>query len=215
MATESPIRMSETSGKWASRKKAAKIAPSSTNMAAEELKLLMRGHRFHSSEKDVSPNRSGSAPPSMEGSFLAIDNLLSQQDSSISGSLASLSSVIERCESEEQLRSDPAYLAYYCANVNLNPRLPPPLISWENRRLARHIGSFSQNGGPANGSSNVPLNLSQGALPTHKEESEDDQSPQKDSNDWVDQRSGTWSGEDAASLAGQHKNAGDLIQVRN
>ncbi|CAN6552101.1 unnamed protein product [Malus baccata var. baccata] len=212
MATESPIRMSETSGKWAPRKKTAKLAPSSANMAAEELKLLLRGHKFQSSGQDVSPNRSGSAPPSMEGSFLAIDNLLSQQDSSMNGSLATLGSVIERCETEEQLRADPAYLAYYCANVNLNPRLPRPLISWENRRLARNIGSFSQSRGPVDGSGNFLLHMSQGSLPTHKEESEDDQSSQLFSNDWVDQTSEVWLGEGAASLVGQHQNVGDLIQ---
>ncbi|KAM5553752.1 hypothetical protein ABKV19_025806 [Rosa sericea] len=203
MATESPIRMSETGGNWGSHKKPAKLASSSANMTAEELKLLLRDHRFHSSRKDVAPNRSGSAPPSMEGSFLAINNLLSQQDSGMTGSLASLTSVIERCESEEQLRSDPAYLAYYCANVNLNPRLPPPLISWENRRLARHIGSFSPNLGPVDDSGNGSLHMSPGLLPTHEEESEDDQTPQQASNDWVDQTS---SGEEAAQLIGQQKN---------
>ncbi|XP_009334572.2 pumilio homolog 6, chloroplastic-like [Pyrus x bretschneideri] len=205
MATESPIRMSETSAKWAPHKKTA--------MAAEELKLLLRGHKFKSSRQDISPNRSGSAPPSMEGSFLAINDLLSQQDTSMNGSLASLSSVIERCETEEQLRADPAYLAYYCANVNLNPRLPRPLISWENRRLARHIGSFSQNWGPEDCSGNFLLHVSQGSLPTHKEESEDDQSSQHVSNDWVDRTSEVWSGEGAASFIDhQHQNASDLIQ---
>ncbi|KAL6332032.1 hypothetical protein AAG906_020391 [Vitis piasezkii] len=53
----------------------------------------------------------------------------------LNSSLASLRSAIENSESEEQLRSDPAYFAYYCSNVNLNPRLPPPLISRENQRL--------------------------------------------------------------------------------
>ncbi|RVW85996.1 Pumilio-like 5 [Vitis vinifera] len=80
------------------------------------------------------PNRSGSAPPSMEGSFAAIRNLMTPQNN-LNSSLASLSSAIENSESEEQLRSDPAYFAYYCSNVNLNPRLPPPLISRENQRL--------------------------------------------------------------------------------
>ncbi|XP_050372305.1 pumilio homolog 6, chloroplastic [Argentina anserina] len=205
MATESPIRMSETGGNWASHNKPAKFAPSSANMTAEELELLLRDHRFLSSRKDVSPNRSGSAPPSMEGSFLAIDNLLSQQVSSITGSLASLSSVIERCESEEQLRSDPAYLAYYCANVNLNPRLPAPLISWENRRLARHIGSFSPNLGVVDDSGNGLFHMSPAPLPTHQEESEDDQSPPQALNDWVDK---TNSGDEAAQLTGQQKNEG-------
>uniref|UniRef100_F6I6Q4 Uncharacterized protein n=1 Tax=Vitis vinifera TaxID=29760 RepID=F6I6Q4_VITVI len=80
------------------------------------------------------PNRNGSAPPSMEGSFAAIRNLMTPQNN-LNSSLASLSSAIENSESEEQLRSDPAYFAYYCSNVNLNPRLPPPLISRENQRL--------------------------------------------------------------------------------
>lgn len=206
MATESPIRMSETGGNWASHNKQAKLAQSSANMTAEELKLLLRDHRFQSSRKDVAPNRSGSAPPSMEGSFLAINNLLSQQDSGMPGSLESLTSVIERCESEEQLRSDPAYLAYYCANVNLNPRLPAPLISWENQRLARHIGSFSPILGAVDGSGNVSLHMSPVLLPTHQEESEDDQTLPQASNDWVDQTS---SGEEAAQLIGQQKNVGD------
>ncbi|CAN6677733.1 unnamed protein product [Malus baccata var. baccata] len=130
-------------------------------MAAEELKLLLRGHKFKSNKHEVSLNRSGSVPPSMEGSFLAIDNLLSQQDTSMNGSLASLSSVIERCKIEEQLRPDPACLAYYCANVNLNPRLPRPLFSWENRRVASYIGSFSQNGGPEDFWGSAP------PVPTH------------------------------------------------
>ncbi|KAJ7979427.1 Pumilio-like 5 [Quillaja saponaria] len=137
MATESPIRISE----------AATFAASSGNMATEELGLLLKGHRFSGSERDVVPNRSGSAPPSMEGSFVAIQNLLAQQNSNMNTSLETLTRAIQNCESEEQLRADPAYLAYYCSNVNLNPRLPPPLISWEKRRLVRHIDSFSNNRG--------------------------------------------------------------------
>ncbi|KAJ0075459.1 hypothetical protein Patl1_35219 [Pistacia atlantica] len=45
-------------------------------MAAEELGLLLKGNRFHGDQTDMIPNRSGSAPPSMEGSFAAIGNLL-------------------------------------------------------------------------------------------------------------------------------------------
>ncbi|KAM1172483.1 hypothetical protein ACFXTH_022705 [Malus domestica] len=213
MATEIPIRMSETSGKWAPRKKTAKFALSSADMAAEELKLLLRGYKFKSNKHEVSPNRSGSAPPSMEGSFLAIDNLLSQQDSNMNGSLASLSSVIERCEIEEQLQANPTCLAYYCANVNLNPRLPRPLFSWENRRLASYIGNFSQNEGPVDCSGSFLLHVSQGSLHTHKEEYEDDQSSQHVSNDCVNQTNEVWFGEGAASFVDhQHQNASDLIQ---
>ncbi|KAK4367185.1 hypothetical protein RND71_015065 [Anisodus tanguticus] len=41
------------------------------------------------------------------------------------------------CRSIEELRSDPAYIAYYYSNVNLNPRLPPPLLSKEEWRFAQ------------------------------------------------------------------------------
>ncbi|RVW64138.1 Pumilio-like 6, chloroplastic [Vitis vinifera] len=186
MATESPIRMLETSGKWPSPKETATFAPSSSSMAAEELSLLLTDHRFFGNGRDVAPNRSGSAPPSMEGSFAAIENLMSPQNSSLNARYANLNSLIENCEPEEQLRADPAYLAYYCSKINLNPRLPPPLISWGEQ--------------------------ASGTLSTHKEESEDDRSPQKPSDDWEDQSSAFWSGQDAAFLAGQHRSSVDLIQ---
>ena len=207
MATESPIRMSETTGKWQSHKEAATFAPSSASMAVEELGMLLQGRGLQGSGRDAVPNRSGSAPPSMEGSFL------SQQNYNLNASLASLSSAFQNFESEEQLRADPAYVAYYFSNVNQNPRLPLPLMSSENRRLVRHIGRNNLMLASVNDSGNDSLRLSHGTLSTHKEESEDDQSPQKPSDDRVDGTSGFWSGQDVASLRGQHKNVVDLIQV--
>jgi len=213
MATESPIRMSETSGKWPSHQETATFAVSSASVAAEELGLLLKGHKFHGRGRDAVPNRSGSAPPSMEGSFLSMDNLLSQQTYNLNESLASLNSAYE---SEEQMRADPAYLAYYFSKVNLNPRLPPPLTSSENRRVVRQFGSFGNNWTltSVDDSGNSSLHMSHGTLSTQYEESEDDQSPQKPSDDWVDGTSGFWSGQDVASLAGQQKNMVDLIQVK-
>ncbi|KAL2479661.1 Pumilio2 [Abeliophyllum distichum] len=41
--------------------------------------------------------------------------------------------------SEEDLRSDPSYSSYYYSNVNLNPRLPPPIMSREDRRFAQRL----------------------------------------------------------------------------
>ena len=50
--------------------------------------------------------------------------------------------------SEEELRSDPAYLSYYYSNVNLNPRLPPPLLSKEDWRFQQRLkGGASALGG--------------------------------------------------------------------
>jgi pumilio RNA-binding family len=140
---------------------------------------------------------------------------LSQQNYNLNATFESLNSAIQNYESEEQMRADPAYLAYYFSNVNLNPRLPPPLISSENCRVVRHIGSFGNNWATSvDDSGNSSLHMSHGTLSTQYEESEDDQSPQKASDDWVNGTSGFWSGQDVASLAGQHKNVVDLIQVK-
>ncbi|CAI9782210.1 unnamed protein product [Fraxinus pennsylvanica] len=40
---------------------------------------------------------------------------------------------------KKELRSDPAYLSYYYSNVNLNPRLPPPLLSKEDWQFAQRL----------------------------------------------------------------------------
>ncbi|KHN17619.1 Pumilio like 6, chloroplastic [Glycine soja] len=70
MATENPIRISEAGSKWP----------------------------FHGRGKDVVPNSSGSAPPSMEGSFLAIENLLSQ-NTTWNASLGSLNRDMQKDDS--------------------------------------------------------------------------------------------------------------------
>lgn len=206
MATESPIRISEAGGKWPSHKEAATFGQPSRNMVTEDLGILLKGHRFHGRGNDVAPNRSGSAPPSMEGSFLAIENLLHQQNTTENTSLTTLSRAVQNCESEEQLRASPAYLAYYSSNVNLNPRLPPPLTSWENRHLGHHIGSFRDNGRFSSDHG------SKSSLSTHKEEPEDD-SPKRPYENELVKTTGVWHRPGAPSLASQHKNAVDLIQV--
>ena len=106
----------------------------------------------------------------------------------MNSSSSSLGNALGNHESEEQLHSDPAYFAYYCTNVNLNPRLPPPLISRENRRLVRHIGASGSNwrSNSLDDSDNGSLNLSRNSLSTHKEEPEDDRSPRQESDDWAE-----------------------------
>ncbi|XVF69954.1 hypothetical protein PTKIN_Ptkin11bG0122400 [Pterospermum kingtungense] len=214
MATESPIRISEMGRKWPTHQEVAAFAASSTNIAAEELNLLKRGNRLHARGTEAVPNRSGSAPPSIEGSYLAIDNLRSELDATVNVNSASLNSALEKCQSEEQLRADPAYLAYYFSNVNLNPRLPPPLISWGNRHLKRHtvrVGNdlvlcSIDDGG------NSSLHFSKGSLSTHKEVAEDDRSPQQSSDDLIKRSNGFTAGQDVASVAGQQKESVNLVQ---
>ncbi|GKV26730.1 hypothetical protein SLEP1_g35977 [Rubroshorea leprosula] len=204
MATESPMRIVESSGaaKWPSSSDAVILNSPLNDVAVEELRLILKGQRLSGDQTHVVPNRSGSAPPSMEGSFAAFGSLFAWQNSSQGSSLASLSSVTENCEPEEQLRSDPAYISYYWSNINLNPRLPPPLISRENRRLARHIGDFGNKwrATSIDDSGNGSFHAPQGSLSTHEEE--DDGSPD----------GSVLMGQDSGSSTGLHKSLVDLIQ---
>ncbi|KAL5974181.1 hypothetical protein ACLOJK_030844 [Asimina triloba] len=200
--------------KWTSSKESMTFTTSSNNLAAQELGMLLRRHGFSGNGKDAVPSRSGSAPPSIEGSLAAVGNLIGQQHSSLEVNMASLNSAIENCESEEQLRADPAYLAYYWANVNLNPRLPPPLISREKRRLAHHIGGFGDNWKSTSfdDSDSGSFYLRRSALSTHREEPEDEKSPRHSSDDWVERNSDSLLGHLTKSSVGRHKSLVDLIQ---
>ncbi|KZV47072.1 pumilio2-like [Dorcoceras hygrometricum] len=104
----------------------------------KEIGLLLREQRRHEAgdhEKELNLYRSGSAPPTVEGSLSAVGGLLNR--GGVAGSGLGEFAEFARNKSgsvflsEEELRSDPAYLSYYYSNVNLNPRLPPPLLSRE------------------------------------------------------------------------------------
>lgn len=92
----------------------------------EELGLLLQHSQEANErerERELNIYRSGSAPPTVEGSLSAVGGLF--------GHGADLS--------EEELRSDPAYSSYYYAHVNLNPRLPPPALSKEDCRFTQRL----------------------------------------------------------------------------
>ncbi|XP_047316093.1 pumilio homolog 1-like [Impatiens glandulifera] len=96
----------------------------------DELGLLLQGRQGEISdrERDMNLYRSGSAPPTVEGSLTAVGGLFGHGGAVDFGGL-----------SEEEMRSDPSYIAYYYSNVNLNPRLPPPLLSKEDWRFAQRL----------------------------------------------------------------------------
>ncbi|XP_047329900.1 pumilio homolog 1-like [Impatiens glandulifera] len=115
-----------------------------------EITLLLREQqRRHESddlEKELNLHRSGSAPPTIEGSLNAAGRMF--------GGGGSYNEFMDKTQNgfmsqEEEQRSDPAYLSYYYSNVNLNPRLPPPLISKEDWRFTQrmHGGSSAVGGG--------------------------------------------------------------------
>ncbi|XP_044461426.1 pumilio homolog 1-like isoform X2 [Mangifera indica] len=87
-------------------------------------------------EKELNIYRSGSAPPTVEGSLSSIGGLFNKLGSNKGG-----------FSSEEELRADPAYVNYYYSNVNLNPRLPPPLLSKEDWRFTQRLRGGGEVGG--------------------------------------------------------------------
>lgn len=89
----------------------------------EDLGVMRRRQQQEASEREseLARLRSGSAPPTVEGSLTAFGGLFGGGGS------------------EEELRADPSYANYYYSNANLNPRLPPPLVSKEDWRFAQRL----------------------------------------------------------------------------
>ncbi|KAJ8750858.1 hypothetical protein K2173_016039 [Erythroxylum novogranatense] len=202
MATESPLRMH-------SHKEAVVFVPSTPGMSGENLGLLRNSQRFHDIGRDAVPNRSGSAPPSMEGSFLAISNIISQANFNQDSCDGGLQDVIRSFDTGKQLS-----LTFHGSNANSNVRLPTPPILRENRHVGHHTGIFGRNWGlaPVGESDKNSLNVSQPILSTHREETEDECSPQQPCGDVVGRANGFWSGEHVASSAGQSRVLVDLIR---
>ena len=113
----------------------------------KEIGLLLREQRREDAddrEKELNLYRSGSAPPTVEGSLSAVGGLFNHGVGGGGGGGPVFSDFardkgVNGFMSEEELRSDPAYLSYYYSNVNLNPRLPPPLLSKEDWRFAQRL----------------------------------------------------------------------------
>lgn len=114
----------------------------------KEIGMLLRDQRRHEvddHEPELNMYRSGSAPPTVEGSLSAVGGLFGG-GSTAAAAVSEFSG--NGFGSEEELRSDPAYLQYYYSNVNLNPRLPPPLLSKEDWRFQQRLkGGASAVGG--------------------------------------------------------------------
>ncbi|MBA0853938.1 hypothetical protein Goshw_024166 [Gossypium schwendimanii] len=118
----------------------------------KEIGLLLREQHSRQDaddlERELNLYRSGSAPPTVEGSLSAVGGLFGGATSSAGtggGFSASAFSAFAGAKngngfaSDEELRSDPAYHSYYYSNVNLNPRLPPPLLSKEDWKFAQRL----------------------------------------------------------------------------
>lgn len=111
-----------------------------------ELELILQrqpDRQIVNRERDVNIYRSGSAPPTVEGSLNAVGSLfLRDNPGSICNTAAGGSDGngdINGILSEDEIRSHPAYLSYYYSHENINPRLPPPLVSKEDWRVAQRF----------------------------------------------------------------------------
>ncbi|XP_010535464.1 PREDICTED: pumilio homolog 2-like [Tarenaya hassleriana] len=120
----------------------------------KEFGLLLRENCRQESddlERELNLYRSGSAPPTVEGSLTAVGGLFGAGGGG-SGSTAFQELSRDRNEnrlpSDDDFRFDPAYHSYYYSNVNLNPRLPPPVLTREELRYAQRLkGGSSVVGG--------------------------------------------------------------------
>ncbi|GJN15708.1 hypothetical protein PR202_gb02645 [Eleusine coracana subsp. coracana] len=205
MATESAVRIIGGAGARDWSKGFGAFESSVGNLSGEDLGFVDDGTGVYGGWRGSVPNRSGSAPPSMEGSLSALGHLIGQQSGSFEASLANLDDVTDNSKSEDQLRADPAYFEYYGSRVNLNPRLPPPLISRESRRLMNRVGRTKEwRVVSQDNSSKGSLFVPRSTLSTHREEPEDDRSPGLDSSSVEDAQ--TVSSQSAANFESQDFN---------
>ncbi|XVE75391.1 hypothetical protein DITRI_Ditri12bG0090600 [Diplodiscus trichospermus] len=109
-----------------------------------EIELILQGHRnqqFVGCERDLNIYRSGSAPPTVEGSLSAVGSLFANSEFGDIKGIRGFGSNSRNngMLSEDEIRLHPAYLSYYYSNENINPRLPPPLVSKEDWRVAQRF----------------------------------------------------------------------------
>lgn len=108
-----------------------------------ELELILQARlRNQRIERDLDRYRSGSAPPTVEGSLSAVGSLFRNNNlsdiNSVTSSNGNCNNVVL---TEEEIRSHPSYLSYYYSHDSVNPRLPPPLLSKEDWRVAQRFQS--------------------------------------------------------------------------
>nr|GEY87928.1 pumilio homolog 4 [Tanacetum cinerariifolium] len=120
------------------------LSGNSDNSLENELELILNHRERRAAIVDqergmgMNMHRSGSAPPTVEGSLSAVGSLYRNDDLDDhvdNGNSISTRGVL----TEEELRSHPMYLSYYYAHGNFNPRLPPPLLSKEDWRVAQRF----------------------------------------------------------------------------
>ncbi|KAK4391953.1 Pumilio2 [Sesamum angolense] len=181
MATESPIRILEGTEKWSHLKQSTRYGPSSSKISFEDLGVFVKDQRFESLERDVMPSRSGSAPPSMEGSVEAVDHIFSQRKSTLSPSLLYPNTYASNRETELQFHADPSSSSYHGSDIFSDRRLGGPHKSRENLPLFQPSGSTGSDWKitPYAKFVDATVQLPWNSLPAHEEDSEEDGSSEQ------------------------------------
>lgn len=118
----------------------------SINEGQSRLDGLQAMLRMQDDGRDINIFRSGSAPPTVEGSLSAVGSLFRNSDFNEINHRSSNNNT-NGVLTEDEIRSHPAYLSYYYSHENINPRLPPPMLSKEDWRIAQRFQAGSSYGG--------------------------------------------------------------------
>uniref|UniRef100_A0ACD5XMY0 Uncharacterized protein n=1 Tax=Avena sativa TaxID=4498 RepID=A0ACD5XMY0_AVESA len=152
--------------------------PLPATLSGEE--CAVNGGSINESWRDAAPNRCGSAPPSMEDSLAELGHLIGKHSGDLEATLRNLSSGSGSLESEV-LCSDPAYIKYFDAKVNLNPRLATPRVLRGGGRVMNRFGKAGEWRPVSRDSRSTGMPLThRSTLSMHKEEPEDDKSAKLD-----------------------------------
>ncbi|XAR52346.1 hypothetical protein NMG60_11020359 [Bertholletia excelsa] len=191
-------------------------------------KMLQQQHNqdIIDRERDLNIFRSGSAPPTVEGSLSAVGSLFRNPDFMQADNR---SSDVNAMLTEEEIRSHPAYLSYYYSHENLNPRLPPPLLSREYWRVAQRFQAGGSSFGGIgdwrrkdliddDGSSS--LFSTQPSLSVHKVEDElmelrkatPRNMPKSSSTEWMDRGCDGLIGLSTTGMGARRKSFADILQ---
>lgn len=193
----------------------------------QELEILLKDsqprHEMNESEREYLFYRSGSAPPTVEGSLASVGDLFSQNNlNSVLGSDFGNNGEIVGLTPEEELRK------YYDSHVNRNPRL----LLREDWRSTQRLQGVSGYGGigdrrrlklkSLDDENSKSLFSSQPVLPTHEEglevplQTHRQQSHgslfRQSSTDWVERGADGLIGLSTGRLGSRQKNFVDLLQ---
>ena len=197
----------------------------------DELQAMLREQRNRGivdGRRDLNIFRSGSAPPTVEGSLSAVGSLFRNSDFNETNRRSS-NNETSGVLTEDEIRLHPAYLSYYYSHENINPRLPPPMLSKEDWRIAQRFQAGLSLGGNGDwerkralvDSDSSSLFSRQPGHSVHKVESglmelkkaAGRNIPRQTSSDWLERGSDGLIGLPGAGLGPRTKSFADILQV--